>query len=112
MVPQKRNFDLKMYSNEDFAECRTDWKSNSETCPFLGPSLVSWFSNKHNVVALSTAEAEYIVAGGCCVQFLWMKQILEDLGLPHFEKIRKYCENTSAISLSKNLVQHLRVENT
>jgi hypothetical protein len=31
-------------------------------------------------VALSTAEAEYISAGSCCAQLLWMKQSLLDYG--------------------------------
>jgi hypothetical protein len=29
---------------------------------------------------LSTAEAEYIVAGHCCSQLLWMRQTLRDYG--------------------------------
>jgi hypothetical protein len=32
-------------------------------------------------VALSTAEAEYISAGSCCAQLLWMKQTLLDYGV-------------------------------
>jgi len=32
-------------------------------------------------VALSTAEAEYIAAGSCCAQILWLKQQLADFGL-------------------------------
>jgi hypothetical protein len=33
-----------------------------------------------NSVALSTAEAEYIAAGHCCAQLLWMRQTLRDYG--------------------------------
>jgi hypothetical protein len=44
----------------------------------LGSSLVSWASKKQNSIALSTTEVEYIIAGSCCAQSLWMKQILED----------------------------------
>ena len=36
---------------------------------------------KKNSVALSTAEAEYIVAGACCAQILYMKQTLLDYGV-------------------------------
>ena len=38
----------------------------------LGPQ------RKQNSVALSTAEAEYIAAGACCAQILYMKQTLLD----------------------------------
>ena len=51
-------------------------KNTSGTCHFLGHSLVSCHSKKQNSVALSTTEAEYIAAGLCCAQILWMKQTL------------------------------------
>jgi hypothetical protein len=31
-------------------------------------------------VALSTVEAEYVAAGQCCAQLLWMRQTLRDFG--------------------------------
>jgi len=64
------------YSNSDFARCKLDRKSTSGTCHLLGSSLISWHSKKQVCVALSTAEAEYIVAGSCCAQILWLKQQL------------------------------------
>ncbi|RVW34995.1 hypothetical protein CK203_092516 [Vitis vinifera] len=48
----------------DFAGCKVERKSTSGTCHFLGHSLASWHSKKQNSVALSTAEAKYIAAGG------------------------------------------------
>jgi hypothetical protein len=39
-------------------------------------SSVSWSLKKQNFIALSTAKAEYIVAGHCCAQLLWMRQTL------------------------------------
>jgi len=71
-------------------------KGTSGTCHLLGSSLISWHSKKQACVALSTAEAEYIVAGSCCAQILWIKQQLEDFGL----KIKKflYCVTTQVLS--------------
>ncbi|XP_070005426.1 secreted RxLR effector protein 161-like [Nicotiana sylvestris] len=51
-----------------------DRKSTSGMTHFLGSFLVSWATKKHNSVALSTAEAEYIVVASCCDQLLWTKQ--------------------------------------
>jgi hypothetical protein len=51
----------------DFAGCKVDRKSSRVTCYFLRSSLVSWASKKQNSVILSTTEAEYIMAGSCCV---------------------------------------------
>jgi hypothetical protein len=66
--PNGSIFDLIGYSNAGYAGCKIDRNSTSGTCQFLGRSLVSWASKKQNSVALSTAEAEYIVAGHCCAQ--------------------------------------------
>jgi hypothetical protein len=68
--PKGSTFDLIGYSDADWAGCKIDRNSTSGTCQFLGRSLVSWASKKQNSLALSTAEAEYIVAGHCCAQLL------------------------------------------
>jgi len=105
--PKCESFDLIGYSDSDFAGSRLDRKSTSGTCQFLGHALVSWHSKKQTSVALSTAEAEYIAAGSCVAQILWMKQQLEDFEIK-FDHIPIRCDNTSAINLSKNPVQHSR----
>jgi len=97
------------FFDADFAGNKTDRKSTSGTCQFFGNSLVSWFNKKQNSVALSTAEAEYIAAGSCCAQILWMKQQLEDLGV-FLKEIPIRCDNTSAINLTKNPIMHSRTK--
>ncbi|XP_066159852.1 secreted RxLR effector protein 161-like [Oryza sativa Japonica Group] len=42
---------LSGYSDADFAGCRTDRKSASGTCHFLGTSLIAWSSRKQSSVA-------------------------------------------------------------
>jgi hypothetical protein len=63
-------FDLIGYSDSNYIVCKVDRKSTSGTCQFLGRPLVSWSSKKQTSVALSTVEAEYVVAGQCCAQLL------------------------------------------
>jgi hypothetical protein len=55
-------FELLGYSDADYARCKVDRKSISETCQFIGWSLVAWSSRKQNSVTLSMAEAEYVAA--------------------------------------------------
>ena len=107
--PKNSTCNLIGYSDSDFAGSKTDRKSTSGTCQFIGSALVSWHSKKQNSVALSTAEAEYISAGSCCAQILWMKQQLSDYGII-LDRIPIKCDNTSAINLSKNPVQHSRTK--
>eukprot|EP00253_Pinus_taeda_P027678 PITA_27678 len=53
-------------------------------------------------------EAEYIAVANCCTQILWMKEALKDVNIGTDQLNTIYCENTSAISLNKNLVMHSR----
>jgi hypothetical protein len=78
--PKGSTFDLIRYSDSDYAECKAERKSTSRACQFLGRSLMSWSSEKQTSVVLSTAEAEYVAAGQCCAQLLWMRQTLRDFG--------------------------------
>jgi hypothetical protein len=103
--PKVSTFDLIRYSDTDWAGCKIDRKSTSRTCQFLGRSLVSWASKKQNSVDLSTAEAEYIVVGHCCVQLLWMRQTLRDYGYK-LSKVPLLCDNESAIRMAENPVEH------
>ncbi|XP_050909931.1 uncharacterized mitochondrial protein AtMg00810-like [Lathyrus oleraceus] len=97
------------YSDADYAGCKTDRKSTSGTCNILGNALVSWSCKKQACVALSTAEAEYIAAGSCCAQILWLKQQLSDYGV-NLGCIPLRCDNTSAVNITKNPVMHSRTK--
>ena len=98
---------LVKYSDADWAGSVDDRKSTLGGCFYLGNNLVSWMSKKQNSVSLFTAEVEYITAGSCCTQLLWMKKLLHDYGIPQ-ATMCIFCDNTNAINLSKNPVQHLK----
>jgi hypothetical protein len=70
---------------------------------------VSWSSKKQTFVALSTPEAEYVVAGQCCVQRLWMRKTLRDFGY-NLSKVPLLCDNKSVIRLAYNPVEHSRTK--
>jgi hypothetical protein len=107
--PKGSTFDLLGYSDSDYASCKVDRKSTSGTCQFLGRSLMSWSSMKQNSVALSTAKAEYVAAGACCAQLLWMRLTLRDFGCK-FSKVPLLCDNESAIKLANNPINHSRTK--
>jgi hypothetical protein len=70
---------------------------------------VSWSSKKQTSVALSTAEATYVVAGQCYAQLLWMRRTLPDIGY-NLSKVPLLCDNESAFCLADNLVEHSRTK--
>nr|CAE04585.2 OSJNBb0006N15.2 [Oryza sativa Japonica Group] len=88
---------------------RIDRKSTSGTCHFLGTSLIAWSSRKQSSVAQSTTESEYVAAASSCSQIFWLLSTLKDYGLT-FEKVPLFCDNTSAINIAKNHVQHSRTK--
>lgn len=100
---------LRAFSDADFGGCRIDRKSTSGTCLFLGDSLVLWSSKKQSFVAQSTAESEYVAAACCCSQILWIIATMKDYGVT-LESVPLYCDNTSAICIAKNPVQHSRTK--
>ncbi|WVZ67308.1 LOW QUALITY PROTEIN: hypothetical protein U9M48_016405 [Paspalum notatum var. saurae] len=91
---------LRGFSDADHAGCRIDRKSTSGTCQLLGTSLVSLFSRKQASVALSTTEAEYVVAASCLPAFMDERHPLIPL----------LVDSTSAISVAKNPVLHSRTK--
>ena len=79
-------------------------------CTFLGGNLVTWRSNKQNVVARSSAEAEFrAMAQGIC-ELLWLKIILDDLKIKREEPMRLYCDNKFVINIAHNPVQDDRTK--
>ena len=91
------------YLDADWAGCIDDRKSSSGGCFYLGNNLVSWMSKMQNSISLSMAETEYIAAWICCAQLLWMRKFLHDYGITQ-DTMCLFCDNMSAINLSKNPV--------
>jgi hypothetical protein len=65
---------------------------------------------KQNVVARSTAEAEFrAMAQGVC-EVLWLKILLLELGLFKEKPMLLYCDNKAALDIAHNPVQHGRTK--
>ncbi|GJR60117.1 uncharacterized mitochondrial protein-like protein [Tanacetum coccineum] len=66
--PRDSPFDLKAFSDSDYAGASLDRKSTTGGCQFLGKRLLSWQCKKQTIVANSTTEAEYVATTNCCGQ--------------------------------------------
>ena len=83
-----------------------DQKSTSRCCFSLGSTMVSWFSRKQSTVALSTIEAEYIVACMAAREAVWLRKLLAGLSGQSLQPTVIHCDNQSCVKMSVNPVQH------
>jgi hypothetical protein len=103
-----KKLELIGYSDSDMAGDKVDRKSTSGMIYFLSNDAVSWQSAKQKVVALSSCEAEYIVASMAATQGVWMSRLMEEMLGKESDTPLLYVDNKAAISLIKNLVMHDR----
>ena len=98
------------YANSDWAGSVDDMKSTSDYVFTLGSGAICWNAKKQEVVAQSTAEAEYISMAAAANQAIWLNKILADLGQNQGSPTELYCDNKSAIAIAQNPVQHGRTK--
>jgi hypothetical protein len=69
------------YSDADWANSLDDRRSTSGNVFMMNRTAVSWQSKKQPLVALSSAEAEYIAITLAAQEAVWMKSLLHGIGL-------------------------------
>ncbi|KAJ0577826.1 putative RNA-directed DNA polymerase [Helianthus annuus] len=105
---KNREVNLYGYSDSDWAGSLDDRKSISANVFTLGSGVVSWSSKKQHSIALSSTKAEYISATSATCQAIWLRRILEDLGLKQERATVIWCDSRSAIHMSRNPVMNGR----
>lgn len=97
---------LTAYCDSDWAGCPMTRRSTTGFCIFLGSSPISWKSKKQQVVARSTAEAEYRAMAMTTCEVTWITQLLKDLGIKRLKSTILKCDNKAALAIAANPVQH------
>ncbi|CAI7765668.1 unnamed protein product [Closterium sp. NIES-53] len=64
----------------------------------IGP--ISWQSSKQELIALSSAEAEYIALCSATKEGLYLRELLEEAKLAHLPSFSLFCDNQSAIRIA------------
>ncbi|XP_015577125.2 uncharacterized mitochondrial protein AtMg00810-like [Ricinus communis] len=105
-----RDVNLIGYADSDWAGSIDDMKSTSGYLFSLGSGVFSWNAKKQDVVAQSTAEAEYISAAAAANQAIWLRNLLNDLGFQCSSPTKLFCGNKSAIAIAENPIQHGRTK--
>ena len=107
---KNHHLDLIAYTDADWAGDRDSRKSTSGYFTLVGGNLVTWRSKKQNVVALSSAEAEFRGVAKGITEILWLRKLLYELDFPPTGACKLFCDNKAAIDISKNPVQHDRTK--
>ncbi|KAK2981110.1 hypothetical protein RJ640_021164 [Escallonia rubra] len=105
---QVSNFRLVGFSDSDWAGCLDDRRSTSGSIFNLGSGAITWTSKRQATVALSSSEAEYIAATSSACQAVWLRKLLADLLQDQKGATEIFCDNASAIAMTKNPVYHGR----
>ncbi|RVW37574.1 Retrovirus-related Pol polyprotein from transposon RE1 [Vitis vinifera] len=101
-----QNFKLHGYSDSDWAGSIDDMRSTTGFCFNFGSGIFSWSSKKQDVIAQSTAEAEYVAANATVNQAIWIRKILADLHMKQNEPTQIHVDNQAAIAISNDSVFH------
>jgi hypothetical protein len=75
----------------------------------LANGIISWRSHAQKTVALSLTEAEYMALSNCSCQAVWIKTMIEELGIV-FKTVPIYCDNQGASFIASNPVQESRTK--
>uniref|UniRef100_A0A5S6Q1Y2 Reverse transcriptase Ty1/copia-type domain-containing protein n=1 Tax=Trichuris muris TaxID=70415 RepID=A0A5S6Q1Y2_TRIMR len=90
---------LQGYVDADWAGDKADRKSTSGFMFHLGGSTISWSTRKLTSVALSSTEADYVAMAEACKELLWLRQLLEDFGIPQKSATTIFEDNQGCIRL-------------
>ena len=102
--------DVCAFADADWANCKGDRKSISGWVAKLNGDPVSWSSKKQRVVALSTCEAELYAEAAAIQEVLWLRGLMEELGLHTATGSTVFGDNQSTIAVSKNGVKGERTK--
>lgn len=104
---------LMAYSDASFDTCRDTSRSRTGYVLLFAGCFFLWASRLQPVVALSSAESEYIALARAASEVIWARRILSDIGFPPRGPTTILVDNKSAIAIAnmsqnKPRTKHIR----
>ena len=92
------------YMDSDWAGCPDTRRSTSGFVLMLNSAALSWKSKRQSIVALSTAEAEYVVGTSLVQEIIYLRKLLDNLGFPQMSPTVIYADNETCIAWSEGSI--------
>ena len=106
---RKEDFKVEGFCDSDFSSDLDKRRSISGYVFTAGGSAISWKYGLHDVVALSTTEAEYMAMVEAVKEGIWLKSLIEEFGYEQ-KSVDVWCDSQSALCIAKNNVHHERTK--
>lgn len=101
---------LNGYSDADLAGDAKSRRSTSGVLVSFGSAPICWRSSLQKVVALSTTEAELVAAVETVREIVWLRKILESVGVENAKQIKLCVDNQSTIMIIQNPRSHSKIK--
>lgn len=101
---------IRAWCDTDYAGCPLTRRSLNGWLVTLGKSPLTWKSQKQDVVARSSAKAEYRSMALTVCELKWFRSLLSEFGVTQNEPMDLYCDNQAAIYIAANPVFHERTK--
>ncbi|CAI7871232.1 unnamed protein product, partial [Closterium sp. NIES-53] len=97
---------LTCYTDASFNSVKADGTSIGGYVCLFGGGAVSWRSKKQNKVGQSSCETEYMALHHGAKEVVWLRRLLEEIGVCQKEPTVIFCDNEAAVKLAKNACLH------
>lgn len=92
--------EITAFADANWAEDRTDRKSNSGPLTSLNGGVISWCCRKQDLVTLSSCEAEYVALCETAKELTWLRNLALDFGIQVEGPITIRTDNQSAMAMT------------
>jgi hypothetical protein len=96
------------YCDAAYASSTDDRLSMTGWVFLVAGGAISWQSRRQKATATSTMEAEYMASCDAAKEAIWLRSMLQELGLQPTGPTTIRCDNQGSIALGKNPEQHQR----
>ena len=102
--------EVSAFADADWANDKADRRSVSGWVVQLDGDPIDWTSKKQSIVAQSTCEAELYAEAAAINEVLWLRGMLEELGLPLKSPSIVFGDNSSTQTISREGVKRKRTK--